>query len=612
MLIIFLLLFIIEGFGYSIQNPNSYWRLSKLRDGNNGTVVVQFYGSVYDNTTTQKRMLQMKWTLQGPVSIGFEMIRGFSFGLVSPKLFCGQPGAPTNDCVAPNNYPSGKLYLSQAARKLQIGFKNTGYTSGTVEFCGAPTLLKNFCDTKPSCDALGWNSGKYVAEYTKATNLIQINPSIVSVLEKTRVLVGNTQRYYKMQMTIDLEDSFFKKADENDSNWSLGLDEGSTRYLSWALWLSSETSLPTDVCVQKTIFAVKHAYATTVNLTQNDQYNGVFLTVNTPSPTTGRPTNKPTTGKPTTGIPTLQPTTGIPTTMKPTTASPTKKPTRQPTTRAPTRAPVMSNFFDSVDGSIDDTTGEYLKPIYYGKCDMSNSTRMGNRQGGPRGIGTTDQDNESCVSSCTKQETCVVAQFIPENPEKKCILVTACDVVQHSTQSFLTYKRIFTDDVEVRVFPEMISEGNQIGIGREVNITVRDCVVKCIKDRTCEGVLYNPIYLGSKLMTTCTLFSKINKIKKFEQTYNLTERFDDPVTPVYNFMVTYRIRDEGEEPTQSPSLVVVIDKTESPVPKPPDNTTSIVIISVCAAVIVLVPLGVIRMKKRKKRVQDYALIEQRK
>lgn len=77
-------------------------------------------------------------------------------------------------------------------------------------------------------------------------------------------------------------------------------------------------------------------------------------------------------------------------------------------------------------------------------------------------------------------------------------------------------------------------------------------------------------------------------------------------------MVTYRIRDEGEEPTQSPSLVVVIDKTESPVPKPPDNTTSIVIISVCAAVIVLVPLGVIRMKKRKKRVQDYALIEQRK
>jgi hypothetical protein len=351
----------------AIVNPNSYWQLSRLKGGENATTVVQFFGNVFDNTTTGKRMLSMQWTISSPdSSTYFGMIPAFSFGLVSPKLFCGEPGAPAAPgCLSPPNgtgYPTGKYYFSQAARKLEIGFQNTGYSSGNAALCPAPTILKNFCDTKASCDALNWNSASYTSAYVSATNSNVDNPvqasDVVDSLTKIKV-VTRTSRYYRMKFRVLVDDGFFRKNTDTDNNWSLGLGNGLVRYLSWAIWFNSTTQLePCDLKVQRGWFSSKHNVATVVpwTATQNDQYNGVFLTTLPPTPeptkqptaaptkapTTGKPTPEPTTGKPTTPEPTRKPTPAP--TPKPTTAEPTSKPTTEaptvpPTTGKPTNKP---------------------------------------------------------------------------------------------------------------------------------------------------------------------------------------------------------------------------------------------------------------------------------
>ena len=330
-------------------------------------------------------------------------------------------------------------------------------------------------------------------------------------------------------------------------------------------------------------------------------------TTRTPTlkPTTSSPTLKPTTRTPTTRTPTLKPTTGSPTTANPTTNFPTKKPTRQPTTRTPTRAPVPMDFFESLDGSINDQTGQYLMPINSGKCDMSNSSRNNGRQGGSRGIPTEDRTNYDCVSSCEKNEKCVAAQFIQNNQINKCILVTACDVVQSNQESLLTYKTVFLNQTEVSVFPEMKPEGIPYLTGREMNRTAWECVDKCIKDVTCKGVLYNPIYFGPDLTPTCLLYSNIYKIGKNGQTYNLTESFDNTVTSIYNFMVTYLIIGER---TQSPiASPTVTPPGPGPVPK---DTAVIVGLSSGAVIIVFFSI-LVYMKKKKKRINAYALLEKK-
>jgi hypothetical protein len=351
----------------AIVNPNSYWQLSRLSNGNNATTVVGFTGNVFDNTTTGKRMLSMQWTISSPYSSTLQnLIPAFSFGLVSPKLFCGEPGAPAapNCLTQPNatGYPTGKYYFSQAARKLEIGFQNTGYSTTTAALCPAPTLLKNFCDTKASCDALNWNSASYTSAYVAATNSNTDNPvqasSVVDSLSKIKLVTVNS-RAYRMKFRVLVDDGFFRKSTDVDNNWSLGLGNGLVRYLSWAIWFNGTVQAePCDLKVQRGWFSSKHDVATVVpwTATQNDQYNGAFLTtlpptpeptsqptrMPTPEPTTGKPTPEPTTGKPTTGEPTRKPTPAP--TPKPTTAEPTPKPTTEaptvpPTTGKPTNKP---------------------------------------------------------------------------------------------------------------------------------------------------------------------------------------------------------------------------------------------------------------------------------
>jgi hypothetical protein len=128
-----------------------------------------------------------------------------------------------------------------------------------------------------------------------------------------------------MRFRVLLDDGFFRKNTDVDNNWSLGLGNGAVRYLSWAIWFKDEVTLGScDLAMQRRWFSRKHDVATVVpwTATQNDQYNGVFLTTAAPPNT---PTNTPAAAP--TNTPTNTPT-----------AAPTNTPTNMPTA-APTDTP---------------------------------------------------------------------------------------------------------------------------------------------------------------------------------------------------------------------------------------------------------------------------------
>jgi len=362
-LLIASLLIHVNGVVYT-RETSSLVLYNKARFGRDA-VRVQFTTKLLEFEEGETPKIEMVITAHAKTSNQVN-VNGLAFGLTNPALMCGNDDS-YDDCIndpTTGSYPSGHLYFAKASRKLLMSFSR-GRSIASATLCQA-SVLKELCKTKAECDNIDdrWENGcttDVLGQLDAGDDEIPSSDDISLVrVDYSRRRSGGHQLQYTLHVS-DL--AFARLGGEVDNDFSLGLTNGKPRYMSFALWIGSDSrNTCTNDEEHRGVFNTKHLIKSVFpHVSRNDGSKHTFVDVQAPTrqptqdPTpapTRRPTDKPTvaptrdptffpTKRPTTPIPTRSPTTGRPTkhpTLDPTRSPTTKRPTKRPT-EAPTRRP---------------------------------------------------------------------------------------------------------------------------------------------------------------------------------------------------------------------------------------------------------------------------------